>query len=484
MGRHDRVSTCFIHTVENPIERVRSGRGCSVDVLVDLGDLWSRAKQAVPETQRAWVDLTEPVALTQDALVLVTGNEFTKDMLETKLRPHVQQALADQLGHKVTIEVLVDQSRAPQIPDDVADDLADSTYSDVVAEPVAVSNDDDAPLNPRYSFDTFVYGPSNRFAHAAAMAVAEQPARAYNPLFIYGDSGLGKTHLLHAIGHHTRRMFAGSRVHYVSSEEFTNDFINSIRDHGRADLHRRYRDVDVLLVDDIQFLSGKVQTQEEFFHTFNTLHNANKQVVITSDVPPKQLQDFEDRMRSRFEWGLITDIQPPDLETRIAILRKKTMQERREISDDVLEFIASKITSNIRELEGALIRISAFASLNSSPISVELAEIVLKDLIPHESARDVTSDQIKEQTAAYFGITVEDLEGPSRSKTLVSARQIAMYLCRELTDLSLPAIGAEFGNRDHTTVMHADRKIRANIGESRRLYEQVADLTNKIKTSA
>ncbi len=456
-----------------------------MDVVIDLGELWSRAKQSVPDTQRAWVDLTEPVALTQEALVLVTGNDFTKDMLETKLRPHVQQALADQLGHNVTIEVLVDQSRAPQIPDEVTDDLADSTYSEPVSPAApAAGQHEHTPLNPRYTFDTFVYGPSNRFAHAAAMAVAEQPARAYNPLFIYGDSGLGKTHLLHAIGHHTRRIFAGSRVHYVSSEEFTNDFINSIRDHGRADLHRRYRDVDVLLVDDIQFLSGKVQTQEEFFHTFNTLHNANKQIVITSDLPPKQLQNFEDRMRSRFEWGLITDIQPPDLETRIAILRKKTMQENREINPEVLEFIATKITSNIRELEGALIRISAFASLNSSPISVDLAEIVLKDLIPHESARDVTADQIKTQTAAFFGITLDDLEGPSRSKTLVSARQIARYLCRELTALSLPAIGAQFGNRDHTTVMHADRKIRSSIGESRRLYEQVADLTNKIKTSA
>ncbi|MEI2642846.1 MAG: chromosomal replication initiator protein DnaA [Candidatus Nanopelagicales bacterium] len=453
--------------------------------MIDLGELWSRAKQSVPETQRAWVDLTEPVALTQEALVLVTGNDFTKDMLETKLRPHVQQALADQLGHSVTIEVLVDQSRAPQIPDEVTDTLADSTYSEPSPlTPVVRAEYEQTPLNPRYTFDTFVYGASNRFAHAAAMAVAEQPARAYNPLFIYGDSGLGKTHLLHAIGHHTRRIFAGTRVHYVSSEEFTNDFINSIRDHGRADLHRRYRDVDVLLVDDIQFLSGKVQTQEEFFHTFNTLHNANKQIVITSDLPPKQLQDFEDRMRSRFEWGLITDIQPPDLETRIAILRKKTMQENREITPEVLEFIATKITSNIRELEGALIRISAFASLNSSPISVDLAEIVLKDLIPHESAQDVTADQIKTRAAAYFGVTVDDLEGPSRSKTLVGARQIAMYLCRELTDLSLPAIGAQFGNRDHTTVMHADRKIRSQIGESRRLYEQVADLTNKIKTSA
>ncbi|MFN8214814.1 MAG: DnaA/Hda family protein, partial [Candidatus Nanopelagicales bacterium] len=253
-----------------------------MDVLIDLGDLWTRAKQSVPDTQRAWVDLTEPVALTDDALVVVTGNDFTKDMLETKLRPHVQQALADQLGYSVTIEVLVDHARAPKIPEELTDDLADATLAEPVEPPRITTGQNETPLNPRYTFDSFVYGPSNRFAHAAAMAVAEQPARAYNPLFIYGDSGLGKTHLLHAIGHHTRRIFAGTRVHYVSSEEFTNDFINSIRDQGRADLHRRYRDVDVLLVDDIQFLSGKVQTQEEFFHTFNTLHNANKQIVITS----------------------------------------------------------------------------------------------------------------------------------------------------------------------------------------------------------
>jgi chromosomal replication initiator protein len=339
-------------------------------------------------------------------------------------------------------------------------------------------------LNPKYTFDTFVIGSSNRFAHAAAVAVAEQPAKAYNPLFVYGESGLGKTHLLHAIGHYTRTLYAGARVRYVSSEEFTNEFINSIRDDKAAAFQRRYRDVDVLLVDDIQFLSGKVQTQEEFFHTFNTLHNANKQIVVTSDLPPKQLQDFEDRMRSRFEWGLITDVQPPDLETRIAILRKKSAQERLSAPPEVLEFIASKISTNIRELEGALIRVTAFASLNRQPVDLPLAEVVLKDLITDQAGPEITSSIIMMQTAAYFGVTVDDLCGSSRSRVLVTARQIAMYLCRELTDLSLPKIGQAFGGRDHTTVMHADRKIRQLMAERRSLYNQVTDLTARIKSTA
>jgi chromosomal replication initiator protein len=270
----------------------------------------------------------------------------------------------------------------------------------------------------------------------------------------------------------------------VSSEEFTNEFINSIRDDKAAAFQRRYRDVDVLLVDDIQFLSGKVQTQEEFFHTFNTLHNANKQIVITSDLPPKQLPDFEDRMRSRFEWGLITDVQPPDLETRIAILRKKTLQERLTVPPEVLEFIASKISSNIRELEGALIRVTAFANLNRQPADLPLAEIVLKDLIPDQAGPEITAAMIMAQTASYFGVTIDDLCGSSRSRVLVTARQIAMYLCRELTDLSLPKIGQQFGNRDHTTVMHADRKIRQLMAERRSLYNQVADLTSRIRSQA
>ncbi|WP_329039104.1 chromosomal replication initiator protein DnaA [Streptomyces sp. NBC_00178] len=345
------------------------------------------------------------------------------------------------------------------------------------------TNEPHARLNPKYLFDTFVIGASNRFAHAAAVAVAEAPAKAYNPLFIYGESGLGKTHLLHAIGHYARSLYPGTRVRYVSSEEFTNEFINSIRD-GKGDTFRkRYRDVDILLVDDIQFLASKESTQEEFFHTFNTLHNANKQIVLSSDRPPKQLVTLEDRLRNRFEWGLTTDVQPPELETRIAILRKKAVQEQLNAPPEVLEFIASRISRNIRELEGALIRVTAFASLNRQPVDLGLTEIVLKDLIPggEDTAPEITAPAIMAATADYFGLTVEDLCGSSRSRVLVTARQIAMYLCRELTDLSLPKIGAQFGGRDHTTVMHADRKIRALMAERRSIYNQVTELTNRIK---
>ncbi|GGR68355.1 MULTISPECIES: chromosomal replication initiator protein DnaA [Streptomyces] len=340
-----------------------------------------------------------------------------------------------------------------------------------------------ARLNPKYLFDTFVIGASNRFAHAAAVAVAEAPAKAYNPLFIYGESGLGKTHLLHAIGHYARSLYPGTRVRYVSSEEFTNEFINSIRDGKGDSFRKRYREMDILLVDDIQFLADKESTQEEFFHTFNTLHNANKQIVLSSDRPPKQLVTLEDRLRNRFEWGLITDVQPPELETRIAILRKKAVQEQLNAPPEVLEFIASRISRNIRELEGALIRVTAFASLNRQPVDLGLTEIVLKDLIPggEDSAPEITATAIMAATADYFGLTVEDLCGTSRGRALVTARQIAMYLCRELTDLSLPKIGAQFGGRDHTTVMHADRKIRALMAERRSIYNQVTELTNRIK---
>jgi len=337
-------------------------------------------------------------------------------------------------------------------------------------------------LNPKYQFETFVIGASNRFAHAAAVAVAEAPAKAYNPLFIYGESGLGKTHLLHAIGHYAPSLYAGHRVRYVSSEEFTNDFINSIRDDKASAFQRRYRDVDILLVDDIQFLENKERTQEEFFHTFNTLHNADKQIVISSDRPPKQLSTLEDRLRNRFEWGLITDIQPPDLETRIAILRKKAAQERLDAPPEVLEHIASKIATNIRELEGALIRVTAFATLNRQSVDLTLAEVVLRDLLPDNQGPEISAATIMAQTAAYFGLTLEDLRGTSRSRVLVTARQIAMYLCRELTDMSLPKIGQEFGKRDHTTVMHADRKIRELMKERRAIYNQVTELTNRIKS--
>ncbi|MFI5611352.1 chromosomal replication initiator protein DnaA [Amycolatopsis sp. NPDC051903] len=339
-------------------------------------------------------------------------------------------------------------------------------------------------LNEKYTFDTFVIGASNRFAHAAAVAVAEAPARAYNPLFIWGESGLGKTHLLHAVGHYAQRLFPGMRVRYVSTEEFTNDFINSLRDDRKVAFQRRYRDIDILLVDDIQFLEGKEGTQEEFFHTFNTLHNANKQIVVSSDRPPKRLETLEDRLRTRFEWGLITDIQPPELETRIAILRKKAAQDRLAVPGEVLEFIASRVEANIRELEGALIRVTAFASLNQQAVDVGLAEIVLRDLIPDSHAPEITAPTIMGVTAEFFDVTLDDLCGPGKTKALATARQIAMYLCRELTDMSLPKIGQTFGGRDHTTVMHADKKIRKEMAERRRIYDQVQELTSRIKQRA
>src|SRR6201994_362763 len=353
--------------------------------------------------------------------------------------------------------------------------------------PYAAPRPGGARLNPKYTFETFVIGSSNRFAHAAAVAVAAAPAKAYNPLFVYGDSGLGKTHLLHAIGHYAQTLYSGLKVRYVSSEEFTNDFINMIRDGKQDGFRRRYRDVDVLLVDDIQFLENKEGTQEEFFHTFNTLHNASKQIVISSDRAPKRLVTLEDRLRSRFEWGLLTDVQPPELETRIAILRKKAIPEGLNAPPDVLEYIASRISTNIRELEGALIRVTAFASLNRQGVDMSLAEIVLKDLIPESQGggtQQTPAATIMGQPAASFGLSIDDLCGTSRSRVLVTARHIAMYLCRELTDLSLPKIGQQFGGRDHTTVISADRKIRSLMAERRSIYTQVTELTNRIKQQA
>ena len=379
--------------------------------------------------------------------------------------------------HHVDSAVPAQPTSSPAETEDISSPPADTH----TAVPSDSGWDSSARLNPNYTFDTFVIGQSNRFAHAAAFAVSESPAQAYNPLFIYGDSGLGKTHLLHAIGHYAKHLFPSLRVRYVNSEEFTNDFINSIRDDEGSSFKQIYRNVDMLLIDDIQFLAGKEHTQEEFFHTFNALHNHQKQVVITSDLPPKQLTGFAERMRSRFEWGLITDVQPPELETRIAILRKKAQSESLNVPDDVMEYIASHITANIRELEGALIRVTAFASLNKQPVDVALAEVVLKDLITDAGDTEITSGQVLATTASYFDVTLEDLRSKSRTRTLTNARQIAMYLLRELTDMSLPRIGQELGGRDHTTVMHAVRKVGAQMAERRTTFNQVTDLTNKIK---
>jgi chromosomal replication initiator protein len=460
---------------------------------VELTTLWGRVIEEVAinaPQHRAFLQLTKPLGLLhnddQTTLLVACPNLFAKDVLESRLRTVVSEVLTRELGSNTNIAVTVDETL------EVVENSAPEVEVEFVA-PKSGTGRDDAPtsktvdtstLNPRYIFETFVIGASNRFAHAAAVAVAEAPAKAYNPLFIYGESGLGKTHLLHAIGAYAQELYGNVRVKYVSSEEFTNDFINSIRDDKASAFQRRYRDLDILLVDDIQFLENKERTQEEFFHTFNTLYNANKQIVISSDRPPKQLTTLEDRLRSRFEWGLITDIQPPELETRIAILRKKAAQDKLNAPDDVLEFIASKISTNIRELEGALIRVTAFASLNRQSVDLSLAEIVLKDLIPNESNPEITGATIMAQTAAYFSLTIDDLCGTSRSRVLVNARQIAMYLCRELTELSLPKIGQTFGGRDHTTVMHADRKIRQLMAERRSIYNQVNELTTRIKQQA
>jgi chromosomal replication initiator protein len=451
-----------------------------------LDDLWSGVIHSVSQDSpqnRAFLTLTKPLGLLKNDggsnLLVAAPNGFAKDVLESRLKVALNDALSAKLGERINIAVTIDESL--DVPATEEEVEPESPRAGTGRQETQSKPQESAQLNPRYIFETFVIGASNRFAHAAAVAVAEAPAKAYNPLFIYGESGLGKTHLLHAIGAYAKELYSGLRVRYVSSEEFTNDFINSIRDDKSSVFQRRYRDLDILLVDDIQFLENKERTQEEFFHTFNTLYNANKQIVISSDRPPKQLTTLEDRLRSRFEWGLITDIQPPELETRIAILRKKAVQDKLTAPDDVLEYIASKISTNIRELEGALIRVTAFASLNRQPVDMGLAEIVLKDLIPDESAPEITAPTIMAQTAAYFSLTIDDLCGTSRSRVLVNARQIAMYLCRELTDLSLPKIGQTFGGRDHTTVMHADRKVRQLMAERRSIFNQVTELTNRIK---
>ena len=456
-----------------------------------VGSSWRRVvnlleqDDRVSPRQRGFVILAQAQGLIGSTLLVAVPNELTREVLQTQVKDALDDALHNVFSDDIRCAIDVDTDLVPlhEEPEPAVElSLATDQSVELKPQPMLPSTSHEfGRLNPKYVFDTFVIGSSNRFAHAAAVAVAEAPAKAYNPLFIYGDSGLGKTHLLHAIGHYARRLYSGIRVRYVNSEEFTNDFINSIRDDEGASFKTTYRNVDVLLIDDIQFLAGKDRTLEEFFHTFNSLHNNNKQVVITSDQPPKLLAGFEDRMKSRFEWGLLTDIQPPELETRIAILRKKALSEGLSAPDDALEYIASKISSNIRELEGALIRVTAFASLNRQPVDVALAEMVLKDLITDDNAQEITSSQILTQTADYFKLSMEELCSKSRTRTLVTARQIAMYLCRELTDMSLPKIGQELGGRDHTTVIHADRKIRELMAERRVIYNQVTELTNRIK---
>ena len=451
--------------------------------------------------QRAWLNLVQPLTIVEGFALLSVPSSFVQNEIERHLRTQITEALSRRLGQQIELGV-----RISPLATDESDDGTGAGFDEPIADIDEVDEDSEAlasahqnwptyfterphstaadaagtSLNRRYTFDTFVIGASNRFAHAAALAIAEAPARAYNPLFIWGESGLGKTHLLHAAGNYAQRLFPGMRVKYVSTEEFTNDFINSLRDDRKVAFKRSYRDVDVLLVDDIQFIEGKEGIQEEFFHTFNTLHNANKQIVISSDRPPKQLATLEDRLRTRFEWGLITDVQPPELETRIAILRKKAQMERLAVPDDVLELIASSIERNIRELEGALIRVTAFASLNKSAIDKALAEIVLRDLIADASIMQISAATIMAATAEYFDTTVEELRGPGKTRALAQSRQIAMYLCRELTDLSLPKIGQAFG-RDHTTVMYAQKKILSEMAQRREIFDHVKELTTRIR---
>lgn len=450
--------------------------------------------------QRAWLKLVRPLVITEGFALLSVPTAFVQNEIERGLREPIVEALSRQLGQRVELgvriatpppdddaEAEVETAQDAADTEEVDDDLAAiqsaeaswPTFFNRSQSPVPEAANS-VTLNRRYTFETFVIGSSNRFAHAATLAISEAPARAYNPLFIWGESGLGKTHLLHAAGNYAQRLFPGMRVKYVSTEEFTNDFINSLRDDRKASFKRSYRDVDILLVDDIQFIEGKDGIQEEFFHTFNTLHNANKQIVISSDRSPKQLATLEDRLRTRFEWGLITDVQPPELETRIAILRKKAQMDRLDVPDDVLELIASRIERNIRELEGALIRVTAFASLSKTTIDKSLAEIVLRDLIADAGTMQISTATIMAATAEYFETSVEELRGPGKTRALAQARQIAMYLCRELTDLSLPRIGEAFG-RDHTTVMYAERKIRDGMAERREIFDHVKELTTRIR---
>jgi chromosomal replication initiator protein len=469
----------------------------------DLTELWDTAFRSLERrlngaALRAWLRETTPVGFSDDTVVLAAPHAFAREQLDLRYGTQLREALADAAGRPLTVVITVrpeanaaQNETHPDEPDLVTtqDLKADQTTSSLpptrqgAPETFGPVGDRDAPLNEKYTFERFVIGASNRFAHAAAFAVAEAPAHAYNPLFIYGGAGLGKTHLLQAVGHYATNLYPNLRARYVTSEQFTNEFIDAISNHRQVPFQRRYRDIDVLLIDDIQFLENKERTQEEFFHTFNALHNAEKQIVISSDRPPKQIGYLEERLRTRFEMGLLTDIQPPDLETRLAILRKRAAYEHLPVPDEVLELIAARISSNIRELEGALIRVTAFASLQRTEVTLNLAQTVLKDLFPDSSGSDISAGLIMSETATYFSLSLDALCSTSRTRQLVLARQIAMYLCRELTDLSLPKIGHAFGGRDHTTVMHATQKIGTLIQERPTIYEQLQELTSRIKTS-
>lgn len=459
-----------------------------------LHSIWDSLTNSVSGDARVspqllgFLSLAEPKGVLGETLYLEVPNELTRAMLEQRIKEPLLSALSElaEFGGPTNFAVTINPELSTKLPEPIEgfDEsvIIESLPREFDPATGPVTRPEGASLNPKYSFENFVTGGSNRFAHAASFAVAEAPAQAYNPLFIYGASGLGKTHLLHAIGHYAMHLYPRIKVLYVSSEEFTNDFINAIQKNKTSEFQDTYRDVDILLVDDIQFLQGKDQTQEAFFHTFNTLHDHNKQVVVTSDLPPKQLTGFEDRMLSRFEWGLLTDIQAPEFETRIAILRKKAENEKMTIPDDVIEFMAARVASNIRELEGTLIRVTAFANLNKQPIDIQLVQTVLKDIVPLGSEKKIDPLEIINATADYYKIGIDEIFGSGRQQAVALARQIAMHICREKTNLSLPKIGQLFGNRDHTTVMYATKKISKMMRERRYIYNQVSEIINRVES--
>lgn len=454
-----------------------------------IATLWQEIVNRLAKDERiernvhAFLGLAEPKGVLGEILYVEVPNDLTRQMVDQRMRPAILEALTlvpnNEGANNFAIFINPDISPSISASEPIDEPTPASTPSYISA--TSTSSSHDHKLNPKYNFDNFVTGSSNRFAHAASFAVAETPAKAYNPLFIYGNSGLGKTHLLHAIGHYALSLYPRIKVRYVSSEEFTNDFINAIQNNRTAAFQAEYREVDILLIDDIQFLQGKDQTQEAFFHTFNTLTSHNKQIVITSDLPPKMLTGFEERLTSRFESGLSTDISAPELETRIAILRKKAENEKVRVPEDVLEFMATRVSSNVRELEGALIRVTAFAALNRNPVDMQLVQTVLKDTVPLGDDTVVTAVEIINAVSAYYKISADELYGKTRTSAIATARQIAMYLCRTMTNLSLPKIGEIFGGKDHTTVLYAHNKISGEMKERRELYNQVTEVINKVK---
>lgn len=441
----------------------------------DLKELWQKTlniiKSEMSEVSfNTWIKSCEPISISSDTIKISVPNSFTQDILDKRYKDLVANSIKAICSKLYKIEFLIS-----------SDLQSEETTKEHKKEKSLVVNDEmSTTLNPKYTFDSFVIGNSNRFAHAASLAVAEAPAKAYNPLFIYGGVGLGKTHLMHAIGHYILQNNPNAKVVYVSSEKFTNELINSIRDDKNEEFRNKYRNVDILLIDDIQFIAGKERTQEEFFHTFNALHDANKQIILSSDRPPKEIPTLEDRLRSRFEWGLIADIQIPDFETRMAILKKKADVEKLNVENEVMVYIATKIKSNIRELEGALIRIVAYSSLTNREITVDLASEALKDIISKKQGKNITINLIQDIVSSYFNLRVEDLKSQRRTRNVAYPRQIAMYLSRKLTDMSLPKIGEEFGGRDHTTVIHAYEKISDNLNTDETLQHTIEDITKKL----